>query len=174
MENTKSLLTEDKTAFNHEMADQSVSHATCREQDLIPALFGLVQLFVDQGGVFADNSCGPDVLEEIKIYQDDDGWLDDDHELWRSDAAYGFLNETLWDLVNEIGPANCCFSSHEGDGSDFAYWSYCQREENNCFWQGCDEYDSRAYTDENGELACMDCMCGECAHYGTDRCPKNQ
>jgi hypothetical protein len=33
-----------------------------------------------------------------------------------------FLNETLWDVMNEYCPAYTYFGSNEGDGSDFGVW----------------------------------------------------
>jgi hypothetical protein len=93
----------------------TVSHGTMRPQDLIPA-------FLD---------CLADVWPEayegymvcpfppVPSYVTDEG---DDSEWWTSDDA-GYLLESLFDQLNEAAPEGYYFGAHEGDGSDYGFWT---------------------------------------------------
>lgn len=35
-----------------------------------------------------------------------------------------YLIEALFDAINEIAPEGTYFGAHEGDGSDYGFWSY--------------------------------------------------
>lgn len=37
------------------------------------------------------------------------------------DASY-FLNEDIWDAMNDIAPEGCYFGATEGDGCDYGFW----------------------------------------------------
>ena len=39
-----------------------------------------------------------------------------------------FLNEVLWDIMNEIAPEGTTFRAHEGDGALFGFWPYKEVE----------------------------------------------
>ncbi len=34
-----------------------------------------------------------------------------------------FVNEKIWDVMQELAPEGCYFGAHPGDGADFGYWS---------------------------------------------------
>ncbi len=85
----------------------SVISATLREQDLIPAFEGVL----DIGGVEYDR---PTSVDKLLL-----GQSLTDEEM----GEVGFyLNETLIDLLNEIAPEGTFFGSHVGDGADFGFW----------------------------------------------------
>ena len=85
----------------------SVISATLREQDLIPAFEGVL----DIAGVEYDR---PDSVDKLLLGQE----LTDAE--WEEVGFY--LNESLFDLLNEIAPKGTYFGSHPGDGADFGFW----------------------------------------------------
>ena len=94
-------------------ANVSVSTATLREEDLIPAF----EQVLDSAGVSFDRPASADKLLAGKALLDEE---------WE-DVAY-YLNETLFDLLNEIAPEGTYFGSHPGDGADFGFWSFDEEE----------------------------------------------
>ncbi len=85
----------------------SVISATLREQDLIPAFQGLL----DIAGVEYERPASVDKLLLGQSLTDEE-----------AEEVSFYLNETLFDLLNEIAPAGTYFGSHPGDGSDFGFW----------------------------------------------------
>lgn len=79
----------------------SVSHGTMRTEDLIPRFMPIVRYF--------DESRANQLQEEL------DSCLSDE------DKDY-FLNETLFDVLNEFAPPYFYFGSHIGDGADYGFW----------------------------------------------------
>lgn len=80
--------------------NSSVSHGTCRWEDLIPCFLALL----------------PDdhpLQSEFK----------DCEEFYASDEA-GWLLERLFDVLGSMAPEGCYFGSHPGDGSDFGFWEW--------------------------------------------------
>jgi hypothetical protein len=93
----------------------SISSGTMREEDLIPSfLWELKQL-----------------VSKTKYAKVISGWkrsvinpLDNDEELtpeWYENASY-FLNDVLFDALQECAPPFVYFSSHPGDGADYGFW----------------------------------------------------
>src|ERR1700722_4400848 len=85
----------------------SVISATLREQDLIPAFEGVL----DVAGVEYDRPTSVDKLLLGQSLTDKEG-----------EEAGFYLNETLFDLLNEVAPEGTYFGSHPGDGADFGFW----------------------------------------------------
>ena len=83
-----------------------VSQATLRTEDLIESFMDFIEAVCDDESVKAVAS----EYLECKLLEDDQDGLD-----W-------FLNEFLFDAMNEIAPEGCYFGAHEGDGSLFGYW----------------------------------------------------
>lgn len=106
-----------------EWCNQTVSRATCREQDLIPVFANLIDEFVKQGGEPREDWA--ELKEEIDALCAKD---DDDPE-WISDNTSWLLNEELFSTLENMAPAGYYFGAHEGDGSDFGFWSYCDKEQ---------------------------------------------
>jgi len=100
---------EDRTVaqLGKEWIGESVSHGTLRDEDLIPAFEGIL----DIAGVEYDRPVAVDKLLE--------GQPLTDHE---AEEVSCYLNETLFDLLNDITPEGTCFGAHPGDGSDFGFW----------------------------------------------------
>ena len=79
----------------------SVSWGTMRDEDLIPA-FESFLLEHD-----------PD-FEPERV-----NWASHDEAMM--ERSY-YLNETLFDRLNDIAPEGCYFGAHPGDGSDYGFW----------------------------------------------------
>jgi len=91
----------------------TVSHATMRPEDLIPC-------FITELERLDTNKEYSSVIKEGKqIIQSED---------WDSENTSMFLNEDLWDALNNFAPPYCYFGSTEGDGSDCGFWP-CDIEE---------------------------------------------
>lgn len=91
--------------------NESISHATFRSQDLIPAFLEVLNNDQDIDKLISDL---PFTKEEL---------MDSESEInWESEELSYFLNETLFDLLQEYAPTGYYFGSHEGNGSDFAFW----------------------------------------------------
>ena len=87
----------------------TVIHATLRPQDLVPAFLERLHSLEPEthARLLTDFRC-------IAL-SDDDPW-------WDSEDCAHFLNEDLFDALNNCAPDYVYFGSHEGDGSDFGFW----------------------------------------------------
>ena len=91
-----------------------VSEATLLTKDLISSIQG----FLD--------------AEDIS-YKDEvpkGAWDYEDHPYWQSEDASFYLNEDLFDLMNNIAPKGCYFGASEGDGALFGFWQVEEEEGN--------------------------------------------
>jgi len=95
------------TQLSKEWTGRSVSHATLREEDLIPSF----ERVLDVAGVEYERPASVDKLLLSQPLADSE---------WEEVAFY--LNETLFDLLNGIAPEGTEFSAHPGDGSDYGFW----------------------------------------------------
>jgi hypothetical protein len=99
----------------------SLSHATLREEDLIPTFLDFLREHAPQkyAAILEDwRDCLPhtgqyDVFESDKFEQ----WISDEPE----QASY-LLNEDIWEALNDIAPRGTYFGAHPGDGSDMGFW----------------------------------------------------
>jgi len=73
-----------------------------------------------------------DLVESILDFLDSIGYPETmdlrEQALEEEDLTY-FLNEDLWDLMNEIAPEGTYFGSHPGDGSLIGFWPYTEEVE---------------------------------------------
>ena len=105
------MFTDEQTQITiHANLDETVIRATHRPQDLIPAFLYVIR----------DTPEYVQVMNFVPSY----AMEDDESEWWESEDAIYFLNETLFDTLNNYAPDGYYFSSHEGDGSDYGYWKY--------------------------------------------------
>lgn len=85
----------------------SVIHGTMREEDLIPAFIAVLEnLELSREEV--------DLIDDVKRHM-----KQSDYE--SGDASY-YLNDVLFNLLNDHVPPDCYFGSTEGDGSDYGCW----------------------------------------------------
>lgn len=91
----------------------TVSHATMRAEDLIPCFLDVL-INLDTNKEYTELIAeGKEIINK---------------ENWKSDDTSDFLNEDLWEALNNFSPAYCYFGANEGDGSDYGYWP-CDIEE---------------------------------------------
>jgi hypothetical protein len=88
--------------------------ATLRPQDLIPAFLTALRDY--HGAAYTQLMAQPFPLPPAYALEDDDS------DWWQSEECSWFLNETLFDALNECAPDGCYFGSHPGDGADFGFW----------------------------------------------------
>jgi hypothetical protein len=88
----------------------TISHCTMREEDLIPAFIDeLIRLNNNKHEYKSIINEGKKIIEKGEY-----------------DTEYTsiFLNETLWDALNNFSPPYMYFGCTEGDGSDYGFWIY--------------------------------------------------
>ena len=94
----------------------SVISGTLKESDLVPAFMGCLdgaaygRIHAEHGGIL-DGDCL--IADECELTESEDEELH-------------WLMESLFDCLNEIAPAGHYFGAHEGDGSDFGFWSIAE------------------------------------------------
>lgn len=91
----------------HANLGESVSHATMRCQDLIPAFMDVLR----------------DIPEYVQLMAVIPDYASDDKnsDWWNSEDATMLL-ESLFDTLDLYAPDGYYFGAHPGDGSDYGYW----------------------------------------------------
>ena len=92
----------------------SLIHGTFRACDLIPAFLVAIENTPEYAQIVQTNNWNLKVIFDCSA--------DDHDERWESDDMSYFLNETLFDILNDYAPEGYYFGAHPGDGSDFGFW----------------------------------------------------
>ena len=88
----------------------TISHCTMREEDLIESFIDeLIRLNNNKRTYKSIINEGKAIIKKGE---------------YDTEYTSSFLNETLWDALNDFSPFLCYFGSSEGDGSDFGFWPY--------------------------------------------------
>lgn len=98
----------------NDLKDICISSGTLRAEDLLPRFMGILKDYA------------PEKFNEfIKGYPELDGWEDFLEADWRiiSDDTKMNASDDLFGLLNDIAPEGTMFSSTEGDGADFGFWT---------------------------------------------------
>jgi hypothetical protein len=96
--------------MTHKITLGTVSHGTLRTEDLLSAFS-------------SELSCiGPTDPEHVTLLIAVESVTDFDGE-----EASDLVND-LADALNEYAPDGCYFGAHDGDGSDFGFWSLDDQE----------------------------------------------
>ena len=95
----------------------SLIRGTLRACDLVPAFLEVIKNTPEYTQIMQTND------SNLKVIFDPSA--DDQDERWESDDMYYFLNEDLFDILNNYAPGGYCFQAHPGDGSDFGFWAIC-------------------------------------------------
>ena len=93
----------------------SLIHGTLRACDLIPAFLEVIENTPEYTQIMQTNDWN------LKVIFDPSA--DDNDERWESDDICYFLNEDLFDILNNYAPEGYYFGAHPGDGSDFGFWA---------------------------------------------------
>jgi len=86
----------------------SISHATMREEDLIPSFLNELEYLNNNKHAYKVVINEGKKIVEKGVYDTDDTSF--------------YLNETLFNALNDFAPPYHYFGSHCGDGSDFGFW----------------------------------------------------
>jgi hypothetical protein len=94
----------------------TVSHGTLNLYDLANAFLEALETVAPAAYQQLAFPAGitPDYLRAI-----DEGRSAD---YWATEDAGWFVNECLFDALNDAAPEGYCFGAHEGDGADFGFW----------------------------------------------------
>lgn len=92
----------------------SVISGTMRSQDLIPAFLDVLRMHDTEWYCAHITRVWP-MPPSYALEDDDDEW-------WDSEQCSYFLNEELFDRLNDIAPEGYFFGSHPGNGSDYGFW----------------------------------------------------
>lgn len=120
----------------NKLKDICISSGTLRAEDLLPRFMGILKDYA------------PEKFNEfIKGYPELDGWEDFLEADWRiiSDDTKMNASDELFGLLNDIAPEGTMFSSTEGDGADFGFWSMSNESKKT---EGRGEYISRTPQDD--------------------------
>lgn len=146
------------TKLDSSWVGASVSWGTMREEDLIPKLESVLD---SVGYGYERPAAVKKLIEDATVAGGD---LTDDE--WAEVSWY--LNEDLWDAMNEIAPEGTTFGSHEGDGADYGFWSYededdceddCENDIRAC--PACSEDNTRSIEWDNAHKVAT---CTNCGH----------
>ena len=96
----------------------SVSTATMRPEDLIPAFCDILKQYAPDAGGNADLLADADNWMAGAV--EDAGGIFNGEESREDHAAE--IVDALFDALNEIAPEGAYFGAHPGDGSDYGYW----------------------------------------------------
>jgi len=106
-------------ATNKFPVEVTVSRATLRNQDLIPAfLDALAHL---DPPVYEQMTMG--IFPAVPQY----AWEDDESDWWYTETAYWVLDQLI-ESLDACSPDGYYFGAHEGDGSDFGFWKVIDDE----------------------------------------------
>ena len=94
--------------------NSSLIHGTFRSCDLIPAFLGVIENTPEYTQIMQTNNYNLKVIFDCSA--------DDNDERWKSDDIFYFLNEDLFDILNNYAPGGYYFGDHPGNDSDFGFW----------------------------------------------------
>ena len=95
------------TDSNKAIADQTVIHGTLRTEDLVEA-------FTDEYERLGGRPSNVELFRSHLLLEEGESREDELH----------YDLEDLYELLNDLAPEGTSFGAHEGDGSDFAFWTH--------------------------------------------------
>ena len=95
------------TDSNNAVADQTVIHGTLRAEDLVSA-------FTDEYERLGGRPSNVELFRSHLLLEEGESREDELH----------YDLEDLYELLNDLAPEGTSFGAHEGDGSDFGFWTH--------------------------------------------------
>ena len=95
------------TDSNKAIADQTVIHGTLRTEDLVEA-------FTDEYERLGGRPSNVELFRSHLLLEEGESREDELH----------YDLEDLYELLNDLAPEGTSFGAHEGDGSDFGFWTH--------------------------------------------------
>ena len=98
-----------------------LSSATMRSEDLIPTFIDFLETVADQCEI-------TDEVEELKVevdkleFEENPSYGTYYTDESQEDASW-ILNESIWDMLNQIAPDFTYFGAHPGDGACYGFWT---------------------------------------------------
>ena len=119
--------------LGNEWVNNSVSCATYRTVDVLANCAEVLEIAANQQSITSEKAELMNVLAEARAYCkilkafEQIGILFPSLTRLRRDTedeAKTFLNEVIWDYMDEIAPNGTTFEAHPGDMTDFGFWEY--------------------------------------------------
>lgn len=101
----------------------SVSSGTHREEDLLPAFYGVLEFLCAQHRRVRGVGKYREVIKQAKAAErllEKSSHDPGNGDKWEIIST--MINETLPDALQDFSPPFCYFGTHEGDGADFGFW----------------------------------------------------
>jgi len=103
----------------------SISEGTLNAKHLIPRFVAVLEVADPEHPLVTEwrrVEAATRTLADFLGYDSPEDLAEDALMLWDSDRVSFFLNEGLFDALNEVAPAGTFFGSAEGDGASFGFW----------------------------------------------------
>jgi len=103
----------------------SISEGTLNAKHLIPRFVAVLEVADPEHPLVTEwrrVEQATRTLADFLGYDSPEDLAEDALMLWDSDRVNTFLNEGLFDALNEVAPEGTYFGSAEGDGASFGFW----------------------------------------------------
>ena len=103
--------------------NRSISHATMREEDLIPTFVEFLEN-AKRNGVVLNKTANATLRDAKTLISQYRSVFAGDSSLTfsrKTQEKVSYITEELFDVLGDIAPAGCYFGAHPGDGSDYGF-----------------------------------------------------
>lgn len=100
----------------------TVSAATHRPQDLIPSFVYALKNLDEENNYIDTIQEGQTIINIAEKYSIENDCHSDECSIWSNEDTSYYLNEILFEALNNFAAPYSYFGSTEGNGSDFGFW----------------------------------------------------
>src|SRR5262249_28090771 len=101
----------------------SISEGTMRAQDLLPRFVATIKAAEPDHIVVHDWDRLWSAITTIAEFVDvEPMYVAEGLGIWEDEHISYFLNEDVFDALNQVAPENTYFGSSEGDGASYGFW----------------------------------------------------